>query len=199
MNKDKFKIIISRSLLPLIINIYIKTLSIKFNNSLDNYENKIFVFWHCKMFIGWWIFRNRNFSAFVSESNDGEILANILRKWNYNLIRGSSSKGGKEALDRIVNDTESDKSVVITPDGPRGPAYELKNGALIISISKNYEIIPVKIHYNKKFLFKKSWDKFEIPLPFTKCYIRFGNTFNYHKYLYDEELIKFKKEICEEL
>ena len=80
------------------------------------------------MLLGWWLFRDKNFSALVSQSKDGEILTNILNSWGYNVMRGSSSKGGKKALEELIS-VSLKSSVVMTPDGPRGPAGVSPTGA----------------------------------------------------------------------
>ncbi|MEP7146432.1 MAG: DUF374 domain-containing protein, partial [bacterium] len=114
-------------ILPLIINLYIKTLSITIHNAPEKNSNFIFIFWHSKMLIGWWLFHNRRSAALVSQSKDGEILNKILIHWDYKVIRGSSSKGGKDALNELTALVRKGFSAVITPDGPRGPLNEIKN------------------------------------------------------------------------
>ncbi|MEO8664950.1 MAG: lysophospholipid acyltransferase family protein, partial [Ignavibacteria bacterium] len=158
-------------------------------------SNYIFIFWHSKMLIGWWLFRKRKSAALVSQSKDGEILNNILERWNYRIVRGSSSKGGKAALQELTALVKDGYSAVITPDGPRGPAKEIKNGALIISMESMVPIIPVRIVYSSKKILKKSWDRFEIPLPFSKCEVHFGSEYNYEKFLEEKELDAFKKKL----
>jgi lysophospholipid acyltransferase (LPLAT)-like uncharacterized protein len=197
--KDKIKLGISNSLLPAILNLHIHTLSLEYVNKPDDFLNKIFVFWHSKMYIGWWLFRKMNFFAMVSKSKDGEILSNVLKKWKYELIRGSSSRDGKEALNMLIQKFSDNKSAVITPDGPRGPVNEFKNGPLILSMKKDIPVIPVQISYNKKHIFNKSWDKFEIPFPFSKCQITFGEEFRYKEFLPEQELSEFRKRICSQL
>ncbi len=151
------------------------------------------------MLIGWWLFKNKKYAALVSKSKDGELLSGVLKKWNYMLVRGSSSKGGKEAL-AILNDAvRENNSAVITPDGPRGPAGEIKNGVFIISNECGIPIIPVKVIYHKKKILTKSWDNFEIPLPFSRCDVYFGNEYRYEKYLDDDELNSLKKKISNEM
>lgn len=187
------------SVLPILINFYLKTIRITKNNQPAADKNYIFIFWHSRMLAGWWIFKNRNYSALVSQSKDGEILTKILTNWNYNVVRGSSSKGGKEALKEIIEIAKLNRSVVITPDGPRGPAGEMKNGAFIISHESKVPLIPVKIFYKHKLILKKSWDKFEVPLPFSKCEVSFGNEHLYENYLDDENLKTLKKNISSEM
>src|SRR3974377_819178 len=115
------KIKFSRKILPKLINLYLKLIFKNIYNHPNDFSKKIFVFWHKNMLIGWWIFRNNNPIALVSQSSDGEILTNILKKWNYELTRGSSSKGGKEALNELIEKTNTGNPIIITPDGPRGP------------------------------------------------------------------------------
>ncbi len=177
------------------MKLYIKTLKIKIHNPPDTNSHFVFIFWHSKMLLGWWLFRNTKSAALVSQSKDGEILNNILTSWNYMVIRGSSSKGGKEALTELAELVKRGYSAVITPDGPRGPVNEIKNGALMISNITGVHIIPVSIAYHKKKILNRSWDRFEIPLPFSKCDIHFKSKCSYEEYLEGENLVAFKKNL----
>ncbi|MBM4158004.1 MAG: DUF374 domain-containing protein [Ignavibacteria bacterium] len=197
--KKKILNFAGKLLLPLLINLYIKTLKIRIYNQPKDLNKKIFIFWHGKMFIGWWIFKNSNFSAMVSQSEDGEILSKILSRWKYKLIRASSSKDGKEGIKELISDVGKNSSAVITPDGPRGPAKSIKNGALIISKETRAPIIPVKVVYFKKKVLIKSWDKFEIPKLFSTCYVFFGNKYYYRRFLYEDDLANFKREIASQM
>ena len=187
------------NLLPLIINLYLRTIRFNVHKDPCMSKNAVFIFWHSKMLAGWWLFRNNNSSALVSQSKDGEVLSNILIKWGYEVIRGSSSKGSKDALNKIILSAKNNKSVVITPDGPRGPVYAIKNGALIVSKECSIPVIPVRINYANKIVLSKSWDKFEIPYPFTKCDVYFGNEYFYNEFLEEKELADFKNTLSEEM
>ena len=187
------------NLLPLIINIYLRTIRFNVHKDPGINKNAVFIFWHSKMLAGWWLFRNNNSSALVSQSKDGEVLSNILIKWGYEVIRGSSSKGSKDALNKIILSAKNNKSVVITPDGPRGPVFAIKNGALIVSKECRIPVIPVRINYANKIVLSKSWDKFEIPYPFTKCDVQFGNEHFYTEFLEEKELADFKNTLSEEM
>lgn len=185
--------------MPFMLRLLTITLRIKFHDKPDLSNDSAFVFWHSKMLAGWWIFRDKNYAALVSQSKDGEILSNLLHKWNYKVVRGSSSKGGKEAVKEIINYVKSGTSAVITPDGPRGPAKVIKNGVLVISKECGIPVIPVKITYSHKIILSNSWDKFEIPLPFTKCNIVFGSKHYYKEFLENKELDNFKKILSAEM
>ncbi|MBS1518927.1 MAG: DUF374 domain-containing protein [Bacteroidetes bacterium] len=186
-------------LLPLIINLYIKTLRIKLINPPPENKNCIFIFWHSKMLAGWWLLKDKNPAALVSRSKDGDILNNILMKWNYKVVRGSSSSGAKEALQMLCDLVNEGFSAVITPDGPRGPALKIKNGPLVISFKCGVPVIPVSIDYSIKKVLSKSWDKFEIPVPFSVCTVKFGSEYLYEEYLEENELEALKSEISSEM
>lgn len=186
-------------LLPFLIKLLVSTLRVKIFNQSSLNKNAVFIFWHSQMLVGWSLFSNKKSCALVSQSKDGEILSALLKKWNYKVSRGSSSKGGKEALNNLIESAKKGYSIVITPDGPRGPAREIKNGALIISNECNIPIIPIRISYTAKKVLAKSWDKFEIPYPFSKCEVHFGSEYFYPEYMNEIRLTEFKDKIKSEL
>lgn len=190
---------LSQFLVPATVTFLLKTLKIKIHNESGLHERAAFIFWHKSMLAGWWLFRNKKSAAIVSRSKDGEILNGVLTDWNYKVVRGSSTKGGKEALDEIISLVNENYSAVITPDGPLGPPENIKNGVLKISNRCGVPVIPVRIIYEKKKVLEKSWDKFEIPFPFTSCEVFIGKKYFYEKYLYDEELENLKRKISEEM
>jgi len=185
-------------LLPFLINVLASTLRFKFKKDFIP-KNAVYIFWHSQMIAGWYLFKNEKAAAIVSQSKDGEILTSLLKNWSYKVCRGSSSKGGKEALQELIRYGKKGYSIVITPDGPRGPMNEIKNGALVIANECNIPIIPVKINYSSKKILEKSWDKFQIPYPFAKCSVETGEEFFYEKYLEENELTNFKNKLKAEL
>lgn len=139
-------------------------------------KHGIVVFWHGKMLPGWYNLRKQKPVAVVSQSKDGEILSVLLERWSYSLIRGSSSKGGKEVLNSIVKNAKN-QLVLMTPDGPRGPAKELKAGAIIASQRAKVPLTLCGISIKNKLIFRNSWDNFEFPLPFTKIIVKYSNSY----------------------
>jgi len=162
------------------VNFLLWTLRIKIiNNSFVNElriagKNYITAFWHGSMFIGWYLNKNSNCSALVSKSSDGDVLAHLLKSWNYNVLRGSSHVGGKEALEELISLLRHNYSISITPDGPTGPIYKMKAGAVVASKKTQVPLFLVGIHCNKKIVLK-SWDKFEVPKPFSKISVLYSD------------------------
>lgn len=134
----------------------------------------IIAFWHGFMLPVWKYFSKFDPNAIVSPSKDGEILSYLLREWNYSLIRGSSSKEGKQALESII-DNATDNLVLITPDGPTGKIYKFKAGAVVASQRSGSPVYLCRVKIKSKYVFHHSWDKFKFPLPFSKIILEFSN------------------------
>ena len=120
------------------------------------------------MLLPWFVNRDKNFAGLTSKSKDGDLLAKVLKHWKYRVIRGSSSTGGDVALGIMVDYAKNNCSITITPDGPRGPRHKMKAGAVITAKKSGLPLILVGVGIkNNRPL--GSWDKFEIPMPFTKA------------------------------
>lgn len=186
------------------INILCKTLIFKEENPevLEelNKKNKniIFAFWHGKMLAPWFLLKKYKPSTIVSQSKDGQILANILTKWNYKVNRGSSSKDGKKILDDLITDAKNKRNIAITPDGPKGPREEMKAGTVILAKKSNVPIVFVGVKYEKKIQLK-SWDKFEIPIFFSKVKFCYSTPIYVDKNLNYEETDEAIKNVNKEL
>ena len=117
---------------------------------------------------------HRRLVALISASKDGAILARLMEHYGVQPVRGSSSRRGSQALRELVSWTRRGYDVAITPDGPRGPKYEVQEGTVMLAQLSGLPVIPVsaKIHSKKVF---GSWDAFQLPLPFARCDIRMGD------------------------
>ncbi len=169
-----------------IMNIIAKTWRIKYEGDKPQ-SHGIVVFWHGYMLPGWYAFKNQNAYAVISLSKDGEILADLLKNWGFNFIRGSSSRGGKEVLSEIV-EKASDKWILMTPDGPRGPAKKMKAGAVVAAQRTGVPLYLCGIKVSFKYKFSKSWDNFVLPLPFAKITITYSEPIMIKRNLNNEEI-----------
>ena len=142
--------------------------------SLLETNNVVVAFWHGTMIIPWFFLRKYRMSALVSGSRDGELLFRVLKKWNYKVQRGSSSKGGKDALESLVKLAGEKYSVAITPDGPGGPVHKMKPGAVIVSRKSRIPLLLVGVGIERKWTLK-SWDSFEVPKFFSRVNILFSD------------------------
>lgn len=133
----------------------------------DKNKHYVLAFWHGTMLLPWYQHKGKGLKALTSQSKDGELLARVLHKWGYQVVRGSSSRGGKVALGILVDLLKFEGPIAITPDGPRGPEYEFKPGAVIAAQRSNVPLVLLGVAYeNKRQL--RSWDKFQIPKAFSR-------------------------------
>ena len=112
-------------------------------------------------------------AALVSASKDGAFLSRILEWFRVQPVRGSSSRRGAQAMLEMTTWSERGYDLTITPDGPRGPCYEIQDGITSLAQLTGLPIVPVSFNLNWK-ISVKSWDKFQIPLPFARCEVCVG-------------------------
>ena len=141
-------------------------------DAVDGREPAVIAFWHGSMLPVWYRFRQNDATAMVSGSRDGELLAGYLSRLGYcSIIRGSSSRGGSEALTVGVEQLAT-RSLLITPDGPRGPREQAKPGALIAAVRSRRRILLVGCT-TERAIQTSSWDRMAIPLPFSTIVLRY--------------------------
>lgn len=149
----------------------------KFNDLRKKNERFVVAFWHGSMLLGWFLHKprkNERISALVSQSKDGVYLSTVLEKWNYTLIRGSSHIGGKEAMQVMTETVTEGMSIAITPDGPTGPMHRMKMGAVRLAQKTHVPLVLCGIAMKRK-KHIRSWDKFEIPMPFSKAAVAYSD------------------------
>lgn len=138
-------------------------------NRLESENRKYVVaFWHETMILPWYLHRGKNSAALTSKSKDGDLLAKQLKHWEYEVVRGSSSKGGDVALGIMIDFAKNNHLIAVTPDGPRGPVHKFKAGAVITAKKSGLPLVLLGIGFKKKKLLK-SWDKFQVPYFFTRA------------------------------
>tara|TARA_B100000686_G_C16622997_1_gene880273 strand:+ start:89 stop:745 length:657 start_codon:yes stop_codon:yes gene_type:complete len=134
----------------------------------------ILALWHSRIFYLLYYFRNRpDLHILISPSRDGDILANFGRLLGYSIIRGSSFKKAIPAARSLIKVLRKNQQVAIVADGSRGPRQKAQSGFIQISARSASEIIPMGFDARSKIVLK-SWDRFILPLPFSKCVISFG-------------------------
>lgn len=130
--------------------------------------------WHQRMVLGILKFPYHRVVTMASQSKDGDVIASFLFFWGFRAVRGSSSRGGGEALVEMVDALRgTTRWAALTPDGPRGPARRSKPGLFRLAEELDSPILPVGTSCNRpKFL--DSWDRYLVPLPFAQAVVVFG-------------------------
>jgi lysophospholipid acyltransferase (LPLAT)-like uncharacterized protein len=116
----------------------------------------------------------RKIAAIASASRDGSLVARILQLFGAQPVRGSSSRRGLHAMIELVECAKQGCDLAITPDGPRGPLYSVQPGVVSLAQMTNLPILPMSYTLAHKIIIK-SWDRFQIPLPFSRCEVHLGD------------------------
>ena len=134
-------------------------------------QNYIGSLWHNRLLIFPLVLRrffpNRHGAALISASRDGDLLADAIHRFGYQVVRGSSSRLGASAILQLTEILGSKRDVVITPDGPRGPVYDLGPGIIFLAQKSGAPVLPMNLEYSRCWRLG-SWDHFVIPQPFAK-------------------------------
>lgn len=140
-------------------------------------ENRaiILAVWHGPMLAAIYRMRNLGIYGMVGYHRDAEVIARILSRWGYNLIRGSSRDRGQEALEQSLKLAKVPGNVLaITCDGPIGPFRKMKPGVGVIAQKTDAVIVPIVSNSSRKKVITSSWDELYLPLPFSKNVVMFG-------------------------
>lgn len=134
-------------------------------------------FWHSRILGVAYCHQKWNGVIMVSKSEDGELIAQVIHRQGHEPVRGSSRKGGSEAMDKMVTIMAREvRTAVIIPDGPQGPRFIVRPGAITLAQRTGYPIVPITYSARNAMVFK-SWDRFMLPAPFTECALVYGRPF----------------------
>ncbi len=211
--KEKILIRIIDYSLYVFISILGKTITFdtthKLNNEHDGWKSMernttekprcIAVFWHDRILLTTYFWRFSNYAAMVSESFDGEYIARVSQRFGHGMARGSSTRGGTKALRIMKNLLHKEKfSLTLTIDGPKGPRYQVKSGAMLLSKITGVPIVPILIQ-PRSFWTVNSWDKMQIPKPFTTAKIFVAEPIYVEDSVDKNELESKREEVQEKL
>ena len=140
----------------------------------------IYAVWHARILVVPWLTARlrrregaRRVCVLASRSRDGELIAEFARRFDLDVVRGSSSRGGFEALRELARTIRDGHDVAIVPDGPRGPARRLQGGIVALAATTGAPIVPVGVAARPARRLG-SWDRFVVPAPFARCAVVFG-------------------------
>lgn len=204
----KFKDLLYKTLYPalgyVVLHVLCKTLRIK-SEGEDKVRalNKsgqpvVFAFWHGHHFLLVHYMGDRNISVVVSPSNDGALISAILNWSGFETVRGSSSRQPVRALVEAVRQMKTGKNIAFTVDGPKGPVYQVKPGAVYLTKKMQVPLIPVAVSYDR-FWKMRSWDAYRIPKPFAKAIIFFDTPYKIDKVLSESAILDSSAQLEDKL
>ena len=140
-------------------------------------ENYIAALWHNRLLLISYVLKrftpHRPGVGLISASRDGDLVTDLTERFGFDVVRGSSSRLGASAILELTAVLASGRDVLITPDGPRGPAYDLGPGIIFLAQKSGAAVVPINMEYSAYWRVK-SLDKFILPRPFSKVRVIFG-------------------------
>jgi len=130
----------------------------------------IYTFWHNRVFLSTYFWQRRRIVVMTSRSFDGEYIARFIQRFGYGAARGSSTRGATGAIVEMVRLMRAGCPTAFTIDGPKGPRYVAKMGAVLLAKKTGNPILPFTITANRFWEAKKSWDKSQVPKPFASAH-----------------------------
>jgi lysophospholipid acyltransferase (LPLAT)-like uncharacterized protein len=156
----------------------------------------IMAFWHGRILPATYYFRRRGIVVITSENFDGEWIARIIERFGFGTARGSSSRGGLKALLQLTREMTAGKPAGFTVDGPRGPARIAQPGAVWLAKATGNPVLPFHLESRRHWTLN-SWDRTQIPKPFSTVSIVVGEPF-YVPQDADDEKIEAARQLLDE-
>ena len=139
-----------------------------------NGQNVILSFWHDQLFMMAMGYHGPGASVMISASKDGELIARTMRYFDIGSIRGSSTRGGRAAFKTMVKLSKVPTDLAFTPDGPKGPRHQVKDGVVQLARITGRPIVPMAFACSHGHRFN-SWDRFLLPFPWGRGVYSFGD------------------------
>lgn len=170
----------------------------KISEMHKNGEKIIMAFWHSRLLMLPGVYKGDGISILISEHEDGQVIASTVEFLGFTTTRGSTTRGGTRALREMVRTMKSGSDIAITPDGPRGPRFVAKNGAVVLAKMTGAPVCPVTYNVSCRKQFG-SWDGFILPHMFTKGVFIWGDPIYVDRDADRDELEKKRLEVEDEL
>jgi len=163
-----------------------------------NRGRSIFAFWHSRLFYLVYYYaktiKETKVSILVSMSKDGDYGVALVRKLKQNAVRGSTSRGGPQAIRKLAERVAAGNNLAITPDGPRGPAFKVNEGIIKLAQLTGAKIVPVSYQATRKRKLK-SWDEFIVVKPFGRVHLAFAEPMEIPKDAGPDEIAEYRLEL----
>lgn len=164
----------------------------------------IIALWHNRVFSPCHVYRyvvkgKLPMSMLTSASKDGAMLATVARDYGMRAVRGSSNRRGAAGFRDMVREMQDGCCMCITPDGPRGPIYKCRPGAVRLASMSGYPIVPACIEYSSYWRIGKAWDGFIIPKPFSRVTVTWGRKIYVPADITEEQQAEYCRKVEEAL
>ncbi len=135
----------------------------------------IYAFWHQRQVFFTVSHRGDKMAVLISRSVDGEMISETIRRCcGVVAVRGSSTRGASDSVRQMITVLRSGLDLGITPDGPKGPKCEVKEGVMYLARKLGVPILPITSAQSNRLVLQKTWDQFQIPMPFGRSVVVYG-------------------------
>lgn len=165
-----------------------------YESSGENGKIPILAFWHNRIFLATYYFRNRGIVVMSSKSFDSEYVARFVQRFGFGVVRGSSTRGGTGALVEMIKLMRKGFPTGFSVDGPKGPKYVVKSGLCLLAKKTGNPIVPFNIEV-EKYWEVKNWDNLQIPKPFTRARVQIAEPLSVAKDASDEDIEKSRAQL----
>ena len=157
-------------------------------------KTPIYCLWHDRLFAGTYFLRDQGIVVITSQSRDGEYIARFLKRFGFGTVRGSSTRGGVKALVEMIRLMRRGLPMAFTVDGPRGPRHEAKTGAVLLGKKTGNPLVPFSVEC-ERFWTISSWDRLQIPKPFTTAVFKVAEPIYVDRDADDSEIEALRLEV----
>jgi lysophospholipid acyltransferase (LPLAT)-like uncharacterized protein len=157
-------------------------------------SREIYCFWHQCVLACAFYYRSTGATILISQSFDGELITRVLELFGYHATRGSSSRGGQQGLIGLSRVLDQGRPAIFTADGPRGPIYKSKMGPIKLAQLTGAPIGCFHLQAEKAWV-ANSWDRFQIPKPFSRIVVSWGNWTFVEEEASNDELEPFRAQL----
>jgi hypothetical protein len=164
----------------------------------DKKRQYIYIFWHSILLAPVCFYRNMGIVSLVSMSKDGELATRVAQSFGFVIARGSSFRGAAKGLLELKKLAEEGRDITINTDGPRGPAESVGKGAVYLAKLTGLTIVPFGFAWGSRVRLT-SWDRFQVPLPFSKGAFKFGTPVEVGPETLEEDSEIIRKKLEQEL
>jgi lysophospholipid acyltransferase (LPLAT)-like uncharacterized protein len=173
--KDRLLIRVASELLYWLIRLIGLTLRFEVigREKLTDGKPYIYCFWHNRIPVATYFWRRRGIVVMSSRSYDSEYSARFIQRFGYGAARGSSTRGARSALILMIRAVRGGRSAAFSIDGPRGPIYEAKPGAVLLAAKTGAALVPFSVSHDRYWQLG-SWDHMQIPKPFSRALMIIG-------------------------
>lgn len=167
-------------LLAGLMRLWTRTLRFEWGRDVDALmdsppESAVVILWHNRLFVSPEFYRryfkDRELVVLISASGDGAWLSAFMQRLGIRAVRGSHYKRGARALRELIQESRAKRVVGVTPDGSRGPIYEMKTGAVAVALKTGAPVVLLSFNFSRAWRLR-SWDRFYLPLPFSRISVQ---------------------------